>query len=586
MKKLRKDKPTPVKVLSREFRVKQFKDTPPSQLFYNPNTTNWFRHRYSEDLIKKSIYSLFPNNCAPMLKEEEITPMSILMEWLSHYLKPENKYKDIWINPKYFFSKSVYDKILKLKEIFLQFDEDGSRKMEIDEMVTMFKTNHIDVTEDDLCSLFFKGKKFRKEDINKLYLDFYQFMQFALSKASDQDFRVFMRKIKSKILKEKAKEMQNDEDVKRKDSSCLLEKNITNDDDDLLEDDKKEPVFLPMNFNLVLDYFINKGKERKSQKKIRRAIKMMKNILKPGTYPDNDKDFLPSEGESDAASKSVSSRKSFSSDSDEDKHKKNNIENEYDKQLKEINTEQIMEEFSKLFQMSYTQSTNVSLNPKVSLQSKKKRTSKRSSTLLPTVQKLDMEEHKDAAGDNAATKRGKAKMRTQKLKNVEMKTFNENKVLLGKKVFEEDKTKRKHIENEDILFEGNENENDNDNVNEDTTEQQQQSTQQPVMLFSKMLRNKMDCKSVKELNRMHYDKYHSVQLAKIETQRYLDNYNNRIHTHTQMPKHIANSSNRKMITEINTTHLPAIADKRRTKQLVKSMFNSTMKKPNKNRFLY
>ena len=89
-----------------------------------------------------------------MLKEEEVTPMSILLEWLSHYLKPEKKYANIWINPKYFFSKSVYDKILKLKEIFLQFDEDGSRKMEIDEMVTMFKTNHIDVTEDDLCSLF------------------------------------------------------------------------------------------------------------------------------------------------------------------------------------------------------------------------------------------------------------------------------------------------------------------------------------------------------------------------------------------------------------------------------------------------
>jgi hypothetical protein len=185
---------------------------------------------------------------------------------------------------------------------------------------------------------------------------------------------------------------------------------------------------------------------------------MMKNILKPGTYPDNDKDFLPSEGESDVASKSVSSRKSFSSDSDEDKHKKHNIENEYDKQLKEINTEQIMEEFSKLFQMSYTQSTTVSLNPKVSLQgNKKKRSSKRSSTLLPSVQKLDNDEHKEKEvneGSTMSMKRGKMKMRTQKLKNVEMKSFNENKVLLGKKVFEEDKTKCKHVDNEDMVFEG------------------------------------------------------------------------------------------------------------------------------------
>jgi hypothetical protein len=76
-------------------------------------------------------------------------------EYLTHYLKPEDKYKDIWINPKYFFSKEVYESILKLKEIFLQFDEDGSRKMEIDEMTTMFNTNNINVTEEDLCGLFF-----------------------------------------------------------------------------------------------------------------------------------------------------------------------------------------------------------------------------------------------------------------------------------------------------------------------------------------------------------------------------------------------------------------------------------------------
>ena len=298
MKRMKKTKN--VKIVSREMRVKQFKDVPPSQIFYNPSTTKWFRHRYNEDLIKKSIYSLFPNNCAPMLKEEEVTPMSILLEWLSHYLKPEKKYANIWINPKYFFSKSVYDKILKLKEIFLQFDEDGSRKMEIDEMVTMFKTNHIDVTEDDLCSLFFKGKKFRKEDINKLYLDFYQFMQFALSKASDQDFRIFMRKIKEKIMKEKENEKNKSKEENESEDNPSLHfsrTNRTNSDitkeeeaDDLLNSDNaNEPIFLPMNFNLVLDYFINKGKERKSQKKIRKAIKMMIKTLLRVTQKEEEK---------------------------------------------------------------------------------------------------------------------------------------------------------------------------------------------------------------------------------------------------------------------------------------------------------
>ena len=317
------------KIVSREFQVKRFANVPPSDIFYNPNSIKWFRKKYNEDLIKKSIYSLFPNNCLPCMNEDEITPMYILLEWLSTYLKPKDKYKHVWINPKYFFTKEVYEKVLKLKEIFLQFDEDGSRKMEIDEMVTMFKTNHINVTEDDLCSLFFKGKKFRKEDINKLYLDFFQFMKFALSKASDQDFRIFMRNIKEKIIKEKEKEKKEEEEENK---NGLKKKEEIQ--DDLFVDEKKEPIFLPMNFNLLLDYFINKGKERKSQKKIRKAIKMMRNILKPGSYPDDDKDFLPDEGEEESNKGSASS-----SDSEESK----NLEDEYDRQLKEINTEEIMQ---------------------------------------------------------------------------------------------------------------------------------------------------------------------------------------------------------------------------------------------------
>ena len=333
---------------SRENQVKKYQNIAPSQIFYNPNTIKWFKKKYNEDLIKKSIYSLFPNNCQPIMTEEEWTHQRILREFLTHYLKPEDKYKDIWINPKYFFSKDVYESILKLKEIFLQFDEDGSRKMEIDEMASMFKTNHINVTEDDLCGLFFKGKKFRKEDINTLYLDFFQFMNFALSKSSDQDFRIFMRKVKEKILKEK--ELERIEEEKRKNS---MEKTEEEPVDDLFVDEKKEPVFLPMNFNLLLDYFINKGKERKSQKKIRRAIKMMRNILTPGRYPEDDPDFLKEEEEGGDDDKSE--------DKDEKKEKKE--EDEYDKQLREINTMEIMEEFDKLFKMSYVSPTSSLIEP-------------------------------------------------------------------------------------------------------------------------------------------------------------------------------------------------------------------------------
>ena len=205
------------KVPSREDQVKKYQNISPSQIFYNPNTIKWFKKKYNEILIKKSIYSLFPNNCEPVMsKEEKEKPERKKQEFLAHYMKPDDKYKDIWINPKYFFSKKIYESILKLKEIFLQFDEDGSLKMEIDEMTAMFNTNNINVTEEDLCELFFKGKKYRKKDVNILYLDFFQFMKFALSKKSDQEFRVFMRNIKEKKMKEKEQERIAEEEKKKK----------------------------------------------------------------------------------------------------------------------------------------------------------------------------------------------------------------------------------------------------------------------------------------------------------------------------------------------------------------------------------
>ena len=63
-------------------------------------------------------------------------------------------------------------------------------------MVVMFKTNNIKVVQDDLKTLFFKDDKKLQDD--ELYLDFYQFMEFALNKVCDQDFRLFMRKLKNK----------------------------------------------------------------------------------------------------------------------------------------------------------------------------------------------------------------------------------------------------------------------------------------------------------------------------------------------------------------------------------------------------
>ena len=611
-----KHKKEAINIPTRENQIKKYQNIAPSQIFYNPNTIKWFKKKYNEDLIKKSIYSLFPNNCQPIMTDEEWTPQRILREFLTHYLKPEDKYKDIWINPKYFFSKDVYESILKLKEIFLQFDEDGSRKMEIDEMALMFKTNHINVTEDDLCSLFFKGKKYRKEDINKLYLDFFQFMNFALSKSSDQDFRIFMRKVKEKILKEK--ELERIEEEKRKNSLEKQEEEVV---DDLFVDEKKEPVFLPMNFNLLLDYFINKGKERKSQKKIRRAIKMMRNILTPGRYPDDDPDFVDEEEEGGGGDDDKSKNES-------DKKEKKE-EDEYDRQLREINTMEIMEEFDKLFKMSYVSPSSSLMEqpkPKViesKIDTKQKNFQKtffRRKTMVPFKTEKKNNLDNSELGKKSSKKFDLFKNISSKKdddNNISNKNINRRQSVIksNEKFIKEKSDKKDNIESPEIkkrsekrtktykfnfdinqlkfnLIERKKKQKEKEEMERKLQEEKKNKKN---MFFSNMIKKELEEPNVEDINWYYFNKYHSVSLAKKATERRIMEYlkekemgNSRTKTAPKLNK------NKKMIlpninkdkNAINQKNLkkPLSMNKIRTNQFLDTF--GFRRRAQKTRFLY
>ena len=525
-----KKKKKELKVPSREEQIKKYQNISPSQIFYNPNTIKWFKKKYNEDLIKKSIYSLFPNNCQPIMTEEEWTPQRILREFLTHYLKPEDKYKDIWINPKYFFSKEVYESILKLKEIFLQFDEDGSRKMEIDEMTTMFNTNNINVTEEDLCGLFFKGKKYRKKDINILYLDFFQFMNFALSKKSDQDFRMFMRNIKEKKMKEKEQERIEEEEKKKKNLENFKgeEEEVV---DDLYVDEKKEPVFFPMNFNLLLDYFINKGKERKSQKKIRRAIKMMRNILTPGRYPETDPDFQDDDEGEEEDAKSKENKKN----EEKTEEKK---EDEYDKQLREINTMEIMEEFDKLFKMNYIspssslkeQTKTKVITSKVAEDTKKNNSYSRSffrqNTFKPfqKINKLEISE-KDSNNKADIKKISKKEINItnmnqnqNKEKGVDDVKLNSNEIKRFDRRMNTYKSPLEMNELKNNLIGNKEDKNNKKDENINKSEKKR------CMFFSDLIKKELEEPNIENMNIYYFNKLHSVSLAKKATEKKIIDY--------------------------------------------------------------
>lgn len=277
-----------------EVKRKRIRELKPNKKFHDFHTIQWLRHRYSNQLLQKSIFSLLPDNGRPVIDENESPEdkkKRLLMEWLSNYCQPKDRFKNVNINPKYFFNDKTFEKVLKLKEIFLEFDEDGSRKMEINEMEEMFNTNHICATINELVTLFFKDKVIKQDEIMSLFLDFYQFMEFALNK--DQDFRFFMRKIKEKYKKSGKNENENG--------------------------------FLPMNFNLVLDYFIIKGKERASVEVIEKAIDEMDKIIN-------------------------STGKSGPSSPDK-KEDENKGKISYDSQMTDINFEQLIQEFQNLFRI-------------------------------------------------------------------------------------------------------------------------------------------------------------------------------------------------------------------------------------------
>ena len=240
----------------REDILKKYENITPHQLLNNYETLKWLNGKVSNNVKYRSILSLLPQNG---ISEG---PLEHKIEELIERKKVNDKYKDkfLEIKTKYLFSLFMNDKLDKLKTLFLEFDEDGSRKLELNELTKMFELNSICVSMIDLHGLFFKNKKFNKD----AYLNFYDFKNFALSEKKDQEFRDFMRSLKEKF----------DEDKRKKEEKAKeeLKKNKYR----LNTEFKEENIdFLPMNFNLLLDYFNKRGKLREYMSSIKECIKKL-----------------------------------------------------------------------------------------------------------------------------------------------------------------------------------------------------------------------------------------------------------------------------------------------------------------------
>ena len=310
-----------------------------------------------------------------------------MIEYLESLKEPNGREKYVRINPKYFFNRTTFELVLKLKKIFLEFDADGNRRMELDEMLEMFESNKISAKINDLVDLFFKGKKFKEKEVMKLYLNFHQFINFALTK--DQDFRQFMRNIKERAEKEE----------KSKTKNKIGDANNNNISEN--EDNEKEG-YLPMSFKSLLDYFVDKGKERDSKEIINKAIYEMNEIINKNktnkstnnTFKNSSKKLTTqntlklNENENKNINlfkkKTIVSQKTLQpsifkslikdmkrinnrnyskvkSENDDDKmnielYLDDDFDIDYEKQLKDINFQKLIEEFSNLFNINQVSS--------------------------------------------------------------------------------------------------------------------------------------------------------------------------------------------------------------------------------------
>ena len=370
---------------SKEEIKERIKLSRPSRIFHTFLNIQWLRRKFSENVINKSLYTLLPNNGKPVIPDdesEEDKRHRLLIEFLEEQKQPVGKEKYIDINPKYFFNKETWGTVQKLRQIFCEFDADGNRRFELDEMQEMFESNKISASINDLVDLFFKGKKFKQSEIMKLYLNFHQFINFGLTK--DKEFREFMRNTRKKLEQEKAQKNNNKSQIDNENSD---------DSENSENDDEEKGLYLPMDFKSLLDYFVDRGKQRDAKEVINKAIKDMNEIINLGKQKfknkeKENKNIEPShnneEEKTDNNNSNVSKRKTFLTQKtinpdqikniikgikhmtkNSDKNLKEAIESvdmdfneeddaniDYDKQLSEIDFNQLINEFSTLFSLS------------------------------------------------------------------------------------------------------------------------------------------------------------------------------------------------------------------------------------------
>lgn len=233
-------------------------------LIVNATNISWFNKRITKSNLERSINTLLPDNGKTHISNYTIAKKFII-DQNNEFTKLKSKYvNNKIVNPKYLFSKSNSQKIKQLRDLFLEFDKDFSRKLEINELYDMFKTNNIPVKLEELIMLFFNNKNkslFKKTKSKYLLkveeeqsLNFYELIIFAFNLENELMFELFFRKLKKIIVFINNKKIlckNNEEENKRNNF------NLNN--------------YIPTTINLLFDFLNKKGNIRSEYDYINKA---------------------------------------------------------------------------------------------------------------------------------------------------------------------------------------------------------------------------------------------------------------------------------------------------------------------------
>lgn len=275
---------------------------------------NWFRLRQPKELKELSVNTLLPNNGytdVTNFSENKLFVIKFQKEIQERFVK-YNRLKTI--SPNFLFSRKMIQKITTLRDIFLEFDKDYSRMLELNELHEMFGTNDIPVELNELVQLFFRNQPIKKNE--EPCLNFYQLIEFAFDDENEAEFEAFINKLKLAIVEENKRKA-----AERKQSFMMRNKTVTpkatlsgnkgysegnsknkNKSKDFInnlesrsygvdnyelnennKDDKDnntiENAFLPMTLNRLLDYFNKKGNIRANCEEIDQTIDNIDKVI-------------------------------------------------------------------------------------------------------------------------------------------------------------------------------------------------------------------------------------------------------------------------------------------------------------------